>query len=230
MSIVSEPERPATQTPPRLSSPAQTFSYRAISRAAVLSLMLGGSSIVALFDWSLAVVPATAILAGTLALVAIRRQPEELTGDGLALTGVVLATVFWAGGWSWLGYEYLTEVPADCVRLTFDELQPSADAPQAAPAITHELNGRRVFIKGYMYPGRNSTGIREFVLCYSKDECCFGGSPKLTHMVHVVLPPPLSTTFSSDIRKVVGTFRLGTGASVDGLPGAIYHLEAEDVR
>ena len=50
-----------------------------------------------------------------------------------------------------------------------------------------ELDGKKVFIKGYMYPSSQMTGIREFVLCRDNGTCCFGGQPRLTDMIRVKL-------------------------------------------
>src|SRR5262245_56652765 len=98
-------------------SDAEPFSYRALSSYAVLSLALGVLSCMTVLDWWLAVFPASAVLLGLFALLQIRWRPEELTGGPLAKIGIALALVFWAGGWSWLGYVYATEVPEGYERI-----------------------------------------------------------------------------------------------------------------
>src|SRR3569623_906562 len=107
-----------------LSQHAPQEMYRAVSSLAVVSLLLGLLSVVAIFDWSMAVVPLAGVLASVRAWRSTVRRSDELTGMALAQTGCALSVIFWAGGWAWLSVEYATEVPAGYERLTFAELQP----------------------------------------------------------------------------------------------------------
>jgi hypothetical protein len=205
-------------------------AYRPLNRLAIASFVLGLVSIVAFFDTTLAIIPALGMATGFLAWMRIRSEPDTYAGGQLALVGIVLSVVFWAGGWSWLSYVYVTEVPGDAQRITYDELQPDPETPEEVPAFAKQIDGQRVFIKGFMYPGRLTKGIQEFVLCFSNDDCCFGGNPKLTHMIHVKLKPPLLVDFATRQHKVAGTFKLAPSGPVDGLSGAIYNIEADYVK
>ena len=202
-------------------------SYRAISPLAVTSLALGVLSAVAVFDWSLAIVPAVALLAGVEAWRRIRLRPEELTGGRLATFGVVLAVVFWSGAWSRLVYVHLTEVPEGFVRLSYDSLQPDPNQPaQLVPATAEELNGQQVFVKGYIYPGlEQSTGVKQFLLVRHSGDCCFGGNPRLTDMMLVTLRDPLRLTYTTRLTKVAGKFRVERGTGLHGLAGVVYHVD-----
>lgn len=215
---------------PRLTVGDDALVYRPVNKLAIASLILGMASITSFFDTTLAMIPALGMACGLLGWWKVQREPDEYAGGQLALVGIVLSIVFWAGGWSWLSYVYMTEVPGGALRVTFDELQPDLDAESEVPRRARELDGQRVFIKGFMYPGAQSRGIREFVLCFSNDDCCFGGNPKLTHMIYVKLQPPLTVDFATRQHKIAGTFRLGNSGPIDGLNGAIYNIDADYVK
>ena len=208
-------------------TPPAGDTYRAVSPLAVTSLALGLLSIVAVLDWSLAIVPAVALLAGVEAWRRIRLRPDELTGSRLATIGVLLAVTFWAGGWTRLMYEHLTEVPDGYVRVSYDDLQPDPSQPgQLWPAAAQELHGRPAFLKGYIYPGQEqATGIKQFLLVRHSGDCCFGGNPRLTDMTLVTLRDPLRLTYTTRLTKVAGTFRVAQGNNLHGLAGVVYHLD-----
>src|SRR5690242_20614145 len=65
-------------------------AYRALSTAAVASLVLGVLSILTLLDWWLGLIPFAGVILGIVALRKIRKQPEEYTGRGVAVVGIIL--------------------------------------------------------------------------------------------------------------------------------------------
>lgn len=208
---------------------AAEVDYRAVSSLAVASVVIGLVSFVALFDWSLAVVPAIGLVTGGVALVQIRSRPRELTGRGLARAGALLSLGFLVGGPGWLTYSYLTEVPEGYRRVSYDLLQPAeGEAEDAIPQSARDLDGQRVFLKGYVFPSqRQTSGIRKFILCRDNGECCFGGDPKLTDMILVTMQGGATIDYSARMFRVAGTFRVAQGESVEGLRGALYQLEAD---
>src|SRR4051794_6272658 len=105
---------------PAPSIPADYYQYRALSSLAVASLVVGALSCLALFDFSLAVIPITGTLAGAWALRSIRQRDGELTGRRLAWTGIVLSLLFWGVGWGRLSYLLATEVPPGYERISYD--------------------------------------------------------------------------------------------------------------
>ncbi len=99
-------QRPSAQ---HAASPLMT--YRALSSAAVASLAISSLSFVALLDWSLGVVPMASIVLGLTALRRIQKLPLELTGERLALAGILISSAFLAGGWMRLAWLAATEAP-----------------------------------------------------------------------------------------------------------------------
>jgi len=212
-------------------APAEDYEqYRALSTASVAALIVGLLSPVAILAWTLLVVPLIGIPLGALALVKVRRHRQELTGETLAKTGLILSLAFAVLGPARLIYVYVTEVPDGYQRVSYAELQPDPSvAGELVPPAALDLEGKRVFLKGYVYPGRQKDGIREFLLVRDQGDCCFGGNPKLTERILVTLEEPLELTYESRIHKLGGTFHVeAQDAAIDQAPGGVfYHLKAD---
>lgn len=221
MSTTAEIEHVASQSP--------EFEYRALSTLAVFSLACGFFSFLALFDLSLGLIPLVGVLTGVRAVRKIKRSPQDLTGAGLAKAGIVLSLLLLFTGWARIGYIYATEVPDGYVRVSYQELQP--DKPgQPIPQSAMALDGERIFIKGYVYPGAQKTGITQFVLCRDNGDCCFGGEPKLTDMIQVTLAEPLSMDYTTSMRRLAGTFHVKKAEASDQLGAVLYQLEADYLK
>lgn len=208
--------------------------YRALCSSAAVSIAAGALSLTAFLDWRLAMIPAIGIMMGLHALWRIRQLPEELTGAGVATAGIALSALLWIGGWSFIGYTYATEVPEGYERIGYAQLQPEGggaisadDATPELPASAQALDGKRVFIKGYMYPGPRDSRITSFVLVRDNGTCCFGGpTPKLTDMIEVTTVDSLQLNYTRRTLAVAGTFHVATG-SVEGLGRVLYKLDAD---
>ncbi len=203
----------------------EEFQPRVMSLRAVVSFILGLLSVLCFFSTTMAVLPLAGIVLGLLAWRQIRRS-QELLGLPFAVLGVILSAVFWVGGWSYLTWIYLTEVPEGYMRISYSQLQPDPLHPdQIPPQSALALDGKKVFIKGYVYPTYRT---EEFILCRDNGDCCFGGQPKLTDMIYVKLKEPLrlEQPISPRLRKLAGTFRVRVAQHEDrGM--VIYHLEAD---
>ncbi len=208
--------------------------YRALSTAAVASLMIGLLSCLAILDWSLVTIPLIGIPLSLFALRKVRRHNDELTGEKLALGGLALSVLFLFVGPALLTYEFVTEVPDGYERISYTDLQPDpAVAAQQLPPSATDLEGRKIFIKGFVYPGREKDGIRQFLLVRDQGDCCFGGNPKITDRIQVTLNSKLrGLRFQSRLHKVAGTFHVApmNKAVGDAKGGVLYHLEADYVE
>ncbi len=206
--------------------------YRALSKSAVFCLVIGLLSFTALLFPALLLLPAVGILLGLLGLGKLRRYPEEFTGRTAAVLGLVLNVVLLVSGCSLHAVVYATEVPEGFQRISFAELQPVAEAPHLPiPPGALELDGKKVFIKGYVYPDGQQYNIKRFILIPDMGTCCFGGQPKLTDMVEVTLRDPLRTFFERRKRRLAGTLTVDMRLKpVSGLGGVYYRLDAEYVR
>lgn len=227
MSIELEPSAPAAEF-------GDYAQYRALSAMAVVSGVVGLLSVTALLDWTLCVLPVVGIVIGAMALKRIRSNPGEYTGELFALAGSVLSMAFLAGGISWHSYVYATEVPPDHERINYDMLQPDPLASnQIVPPSAEKLDGKKVFIKGYVYQPNNGgvfTGLKEFVLVRDKGQCCFGGDPKLTDMILVKLKGKLTAEFNMRVIKLAGVFHVSPAGGMHGLGPVVYQLDADYIR
>ena len=223
----------SSQAPLSLETNAHDYEqYRALSMSAVASLVLGLISIVGLAFPALLVIPLGGTLFGFYALHSVRKKSAELTGSGLALTGTILCGVFFMSGLTLATVIYLTEVPEGYQRISFLELQPDAERPHVpVSSRALELDGQKVFVKGYIYPGDRRENLKQFVLVPDMKTCCFGGQPKLTDMIEVSLRDPLTTDWAPTRRKLSGVLKVDTRKKpVSGLDGVYYQLEADRIQ
>jgi hypothetical protein len=198
--------------------------YRELSTAAVASIALGVLSPLAIFDWWLGLIPLAGLCLGAIALVKIRSHRGEYTGAALAWAGAVLAGLFWVSGIARLSYVYATEVPEGYARIDYSLLQPRpGDLPDSIPPEANELDGKQVFIKGYVYPGQRQDGITQFLLVRDQGTCCFGGNPKVTDRILVQLTDASGFSFSSRLFKVAGTFHVAPPTQAPDATGAVFY-------
>lgn len=208
------------------------LEYRALSTPAIIALALGILSPLAMVDWLLGVIPFVAIIAGIIGIRQVRARSQEFTGGGLAIVGILLAAGFWVAGAGRLSYIYVSELPEGYSRLSYSELQPKrGESPNQIPEDARSWDGKKVLIKGYMYPGSKQQGITHFLLVRDKGDCCFGGDPKVTDRIQVVLSNPQGCEFSSGLFKVAGTFRISPPVKAVDAGGAVfYHLDEATLR
>ncbi len=90
-----------------------------------------------------------------------------------------------------------------------------ARRPVPIPSSAMALEGKKVFIKGYVYPGREMEGIKTFLLVRDQGDCCFGGNPKITDRIQVTLVDPLRLTYKPRLHKLAGVFHVRPTTAVD---------------
>ena len=210
----------------------EVYPYRTVSKTAVISLILGLFSIGAFAAAPLLFVPVCGFFLGLYAYRNIRRYPNELSGTISALAGTALCALLFFAALTAHSVIYATEVPEGYERISFDDLQPRRERrewPVSNRALS--LDGKRVFVKGYVYPDGQQFGIKRFVLVRDLGTCCFGGQPKLTHMIEVTLEDPLRVEYAIRKRKLGGTLKVDTKLKpVSGLGGVYFRLKADYLR
>lgn len=206
--------------------------YRILSKAAVASLLLGLVSLLTLLFPPLLFLPFFGTLLGLYGWRSVRRYPDEFSGKSLAVLGTFLSGVLFVGGVTAHSISYATEVPDGYVRISFADLQPHDSRRRSpVPEEAVQLNGKRVFVKGYLYPDGQQTNIKRFVLIPDLGTCCFGGQPKLTDMIEVTLEDPLRTEFARRKRKLGGILKVEEKLKpVSGLEGVYYQLTADYLK
>jgi len=214
-------------------SGAEDFEpYRSVSKAAVISVLLGAMGVLGLMFPVMLALPMMGAIFGLLSIHTLRQYPNEVTGWIPAVLGSFLGLALSFGGVGLHTYIYLTEVPDGFERITFYELQPQLRSQRIPPEAT-QLDKQKIFIKGYMHPsGTQGMGeVEKFVLVPDMGTCCFGGQPKLTDMIEVTLQGGLKTRYSRTKKKLAGVFSVDSKLKpVSGLDGVYYQLDASYVR
>jgi hypothetical protein len=199
--------------------------YRAINPLAVASVAAGVLSIATALHGSLAVIPVAGIVLGWRALRQIRNTPDEWTGLGLAQTGIGLSAALWVVGSGWLLFARASEIPYGYQPVSYESLQPDPNKPtEPIPQTALDMQDRKVFIRGYMQPRRQQTGIKDFILCPTNGECPFCiPNPKPTEKIRVTLQGDLETSYTTHPIGVAGRFRVNQ----DDPNGIAYGLDAD---
>ncbi len=113
---------------------------------------------------------------------------------------------------------FKVEGPENAIRVSFDDidllkvmnLDPvPADAPERLPKWLKELDGKRIRVRGFMFPPFQDTDIRGFVLARDNQICCFGRTPKEYDLVETFLRKGVTTHYIQNRPfDVVGVFRI----------------------
>ncbi len=215
----------------------ESHIYRSVSRLAVVAFVLALFSQLAWLWPAMILGAAVTVVLAWLARRKIRRYRNELTGSWLATTGLALGLFALVGG-SLFAYFYASlPVPEGYEPVSFYDLKPTPqDAAKRLPisSFAKELEGKKVFIKGYVHPGVPSmTGNKSFVLVSDMKTCCFGGQPqKPWHMVEVSVQQGPGIDYSYRRRGIGGVFRIRArpGKGPGGIETGYYLLEADHIQ
>ena len=209
------------------------LQYRSISLSAIATLILAMISVPSLLFSGLLVLPAIGIIVGSVSFLRIRGRESEFVGLPVARLGLIACFLILICGSVRAGYEYATEVPDGYERISFTQLQPDEKFPQLPiPPAALELDGKQVFVKGYVHPGVDRRkGIKHFVLVPDMKTCCFGGQPALTDMIEVTITSDETIDYSYTKRKLAGTLYVSPyKKQIAGLDGVYYRMDVKFVR
>ena len=218
---------------------AGPVSYRVVNPLAVASLALGVLSFLTMFSWFLFVIPIAAIIFGWMALTKMARLPGQYTGGRLAVAGILSAVVLWTFGMGYMAFVAGAEVPLGYTRVTFTQMQPDADTPgEVIPQKILDLqfdetalDKKRVFIKGYIFPGRQTIGLKEFILVPTQSHCKFCSRQlKSTEMVFVKLEGDLQTNYRTRMTSIGGKLTVNKAEAAKPLGGLPYRIDADYVH
>lgn len=206
------------------------FEYRPVSMLAPMSLFLGLLSIVALVGEYALVVPLGGLLIAVISLLKIKLSEEAMGGKLLSWAGAVLSAGFLFGGGGYHAYAYVTELPDGFERLNFNWLASQTpifeDGKLRFTDEVAALDGKKVFIKGYMLTTRQTSHLSSFVLVKDTGDCCFGANPKLTDLVVVNFQNGMLVNHrEQQVVGVAGVFR-AKQVMQEGQVTALYSLEA----
>jgi hypothetical protein len=195
-----------------------SLRYQALHTGAILGLALGilsaftGLAASSSLEGCLltAPIPVLGMFMSLRSWAKIRREPERYTGGPLAATGFVLSLVFLLGGLGYSSYVYATEVPEGYTRISFAAMKPDELQERSGHVVPPEiaaLDGKRVFIKGYIRPDsvKLSRGIDRFLLVRDSNQCCFGDLSTVKYFDQVLV----NMAGSQRVDYSDGVFRMG---------------------
>jgi len=110
------------------------------------------------------------------------------------------------------------EGPEDSIRVTYDDIdllrvlnmEPVIpDALKLFPDWLKSLDGKRIRLRGFMYPAFSETGLTGFGFARDNDICCFGKNPKVYDLFAVKLRENVTTDYIQGRPfDVVGVFHI----------------------
>ncbi len=212
--------------------PPTDSPYRSLSALAVASLVFGLLSAVVFVDWLLAILPLTAMVLGMLALRQIRANPNDCAGTGLARSGLALAIGFWVAGYGWLLHLQTQEIPYGYTAVSYYDLQADPEVrDQWVPPYALTFEGKKIFVKGYMYPGRQQSGLKSFVVSRDNGTCPYClPHPRPTDMIQVDLTGDLRISYTGRLLRIGGVLRVQPEPKAGQLPGVAYRLDADYLK
>lgn len=108
--------------------------------------------------------------------------------------------------------------PDGVLRVSYDDVDllkilnmdpVTLDAPDLMPKWLKDLDGKRIRLRGFMYPPFSQTDIPAFVLARDNEICCFGRNPKPYDVIQIVMRKGITTNYIQNRPfDVVGTFHI----------------------
>ncbi len=129
-----------------------------------------------------------------------------------------------------------TQKPGGTKEINFDDIKLELKKDEPYKKSVHltdkveKLDGQHIRIRGWILPGYQASGIKQFVLVRDNKECCFGPGAALYDCILVDMEEGKSTSFTTRPVAVEGTFTLSEFKGPDGRQLAIYHLVGEKVK
>ncbi|MCA9034918.1 MAG: hypothetical protein KDA91_07310 [Planctomycetaceae bacterium] len=203
------------------------FEYVPISPWAPISLVMGAMAVSGFFGIYGLVVALFASIVGLTAVLKIRQSIEPVTGQWMAVVGTLVAVLSLTLGTGKMAMAYSTECPDGFQRVNFSrEISDKQFIYLGSKRKLHPdvlpLVDQKIFLKGFMWQTKSSSGLTEFTLLKDNGECCFGGKAQPYDMMNVVLSKGTSTDAYTSMVAVAGTLRVNLDAGEDE---AVYIIE-----
>jgi hypothetical protein len=211
MSQVLEASRVSTD----FSQYEEDLAYRPTLGLAMVAVGMSLISLLGLFFWPLIVFAVLTLAVSGIALIQLVRSRGEYRGFIPTWIAIVLSTASAIGGSSLQAYWYATEVPEGYERISFtNDISRKGFVTENGFGRPHPdveaLNGKKVFLKGYVYPPeKGHSGLKNLIFCRDNGDCCFGGNPKLEDRIGVTMNGDKTADFVQNAQiSIAGTFRI----------------------
>jgi hypothetical protein len=231
----------AVPSPTRATPEREEFVYRPIPASAPLAAGAGalaclgpiwhfaeGISPLSIVAWTC--VCAAAGVLGLLTLSKIRKTEGAFSGAKTAAIGVVLGGVAALSNVGVAALLITNEVPDGfaAINFTSDISQKGFGEDNVLHPEIVAMNGKKIYLRGFMYRGKQRIGLNSFVIVKDNLQCCFGRQPNQSDMVEVFLPAGETFDLELGLTGVAGTFRTSNARSQSELQfRPIYRIDAE---
>ena len=189
------------------------FSYKPVLGLSILAVVMAVISVFALAFWALIPLALLGAAVATVSLIQLYRAAGEYRGFAGSWFALATCLLTFTGGIGLQVHAYRTEVPEGFDRLNFSaDISKKGILYQQGYMAPHPdvaaLDGKKVFLKGFVYPEKQQTGLKGFLFCRDAGECCFGGEPKPEDRIGVIMTGDKTINFYPGRVSVAGTFRL----------------------
>src|SRR3954464_11438039 len=223
-------------------SDEESLQYRALHTGALIGLVLGILSVFVPITAPksfvgcrmVAPIPIVGIILSVRALGRIRRQPDQYTGQTLAMLGLLFSLVFLIAGVSYGAYVYVTEVPDGYSRISFTTMKPDELQERnglVVPPEVQALEGKQIFIKGFIRPDSITVprGIDRFLLVRDNNQCCFGDLSKIKYhdQILVARTGDRRVDYSQGVIRIGGVLHIEPQYAAAGAPRPVFSLKAD---
>ena len=218
--------------------PDENIDYRSLTAESVGSLILGFLSVLTFVSMLFVIFPIMGVILGITAIRKILRATKELEGLGIASVGVALSAFMAIAGAVYQMYMAQYEIPVGHMVLDFADLladHRTGRIPDNILRLTPHLDelgnehpGMPIFIEGYMFPTRQMTELRNFMLVPTVERGPFGPvTPNPSQMIDVTLLGNRRVSYRSTPVKVGGVLLVNPDRAAGETP---YSLRAEIIR
>jgi len=208
----------------------EVFDYKPVPVIAPVAFFLGVASSLALYTELALPICLLALVLSLVAVWKIRTSDGEFGGLKLAGIGLATSVLFFVTGIASFVHAYTTEVPEGHLRVNFPrDISDKQFVYQNGVRQLHPdvapLEGKQIYIKGWMYNTRRQKGLDGFVLLKDNGQCCFGGNPKPFDMIEVSMVDGKTVDRIDGMIAVAGTLQCNPHSA-----GAVYRLKATQVK
>ncbi len=182
----------------------QTTDYKQIGTLAVCSLVAGLASALAFFWISFLILSVVGLVLGILALRKMLDAPEEIGGFALTTAGIAVSLVIGISAGIWQTWLYYHTAPSGYLVVNFDDMGINPKTGKIPDHIA-ELDNRKIYVRGYMYPTNRQSGIEDFTMVRTLAHCKFcspGTNP--ADMIAVELEKGMAVNFRANKPVFVG--------------------------
>ncbi len=213
------------------------YHYHPIPLSAIIGLVLAVLSLTALATWKGIPLAVIAVIVSLVAFLRIWRADGEYSGKWLSVSGLAVSVFCGVAGLFLEAQRLRNEIPPGFQRVSFVQEIASQEIGMeekegrllVVPSpLIQELVGKKIYVKGYMYPTNQKTHLTQFLICKDNAQCCFGGQPATTDMIGVTMKDLKTADYDDSLMGIAGTFQINehyTGGSLEPL----YLIEAEHV-